>query len=268
MNSLISKAKNFTTTNINPSNSIRIQNIPTSVMAQRKCDQSPVIIEYCYNGDSVSIKTQRERNETDAMFIHGRKKLDKDDKSIIEELATTNAEYKKVNSFLADEIEQLKRENDLLKVELIKIHMSDSLTSNDSTSNQADLSASTPKSSIHSLQGLRSKLLNCSDSSMNSVVPCYNMNHISSGSSSASSSSWSISQSSQATNSSQGSSNSSHSVNKIQQFKSVDLSKYIDDEEDDELNDQSESDLYHDLSRESNSYSLNRPPSEFTCDSC
>ena len=132
---MVSKAKSPTApaTSINTSNTnIHIQHIPASAMTQRKCDQSPVIIEYCFNGDNVSITTQRERNEAEAMFIHGRKKLDKDDKSIIEELTTTNAEYKKVNSYLADEIEQLKRENDLLKVELIKIHMSDSLTSNDS----------------------------------------------------------------------------------------------------------------------------------------
>ncbi len=268
---MVSKAKNpIAAANTNT----RVQHIPASEATTKKCDQSPVIIEYCYNSDNVSITTQKQQREAEAMFIHGRKKLDKDDKSIIEELATTNAEYKKVNSYLADEIEQLKRENDLLKVELIKIHMSDSLTSNDSTTNQADLSASTPKSSIRSLEGLRSKILNCSDSSMHSVVPCYNMNQISSGSSSTSSSSWSISQSSHATNSSHASSSSSESgnsqnANKIQQFKSIDLSKYIDDEEeDDEFQDQSEFDLYHDFSSESNPHSLNHPPSEFTCDSC
>lgn len=271
ISNLVNKAKNPTTTT---TNNIRIQHIPTSVIAAtKKCDQSPVIIEYCFNNSdnitkgSTAQGQHNEYTELEAMFIHGRKKLDKDDKSIIEELATTNAEYKKVNSYLADEIEQLKRENDLLKVELIKIHMSDSLTSNDSATNQIDLSASTPKSSIRSLEGLSSKLLNCSDSSMHSAGQCYNMTQISSACSSASSSSWSISQSSQATNSSHGSSGcDNQAVNKIQQVKSIDLSKYIDDEEEDEFHDQYEFDLYDDVSSESKN--LNHPPSEFTCDSC
>lgn len=211
------------------------------------------------------------------MFIQGRKKLDKDDKALIEELATTNAEYKKVNSYLADEIEQLKRENDQLKVELVKVHMSDSLTSSDSsaslnTNHQTDLSSSTPKN-IRNLEVLRSKLsLNCSDNSMH-TVPCFNTTQISSGSSSASSSSWSISQSSQATNSSQGSGTKDRMAHKgFEKFKSIDLSKYIDNEDEDEdcdeeFNAQYDFDLYHNISGECEQ-SVHRPPLEFTIDSC
>jgi hypothetical protein len=55
-------------------------------------------------------------------------KLDKDDKSVMEELSTTNAEFKKVNEYLINEIEHLKRENDYLKVELLKMHMNESLS--------------------------------------------------------------------------------------------------------------------------------------------
>jgi hypothetical protein len=74
--------------------------------------------------------------------------LDKNEKIIIEELSTTNAEFKKVNSFLVNEIEQLKKENDFLKVELIKLHMNDSLTSNESSiCNDLNSTASSSSSS-------------------------------------------------------------------------------------------------------------------------
>jgi hypothetical protein len=55
--------------------------------------------------------------------------LNKDDKAVLEELSTTNVEYKKVNTFLINEIEKLKKENDFLKVELLKIHMTESFSS-------------------------------------------------------------------------------------------------------------------------------------------
>jgi hypothetical protein len=47
-------------------------------------------------------------------------KLTKDDKSLIEELTTTNLEFKKVNLFLINEIESLRKENLFLKSELLK----------------------------------------------------------------------------------------------------------------------------------------------------
>jgi hypothetical protein len=67
-------------------------------------DQAPVLIEHSVNG-----------------LIQG-SKLQKDSNSIIEELSTANCEYKKVNCFLINEIELLKKENDYLKVELLKLH--------------------------------------------------------------------------------------------------------------------------------------------------
>lgn len=258
---------------------IRIQHIPIPSSAGalnntnsiNKVDQSPVIIEYCYNNDKKTITNvikSTDNTECDSMYVHGRKKLDKDEKSIIEELATTNAEYKKVNSYLADEIEQLKRENDLLKVELIKVHMSDSLTSSDSSAssvntNDQNLNSSTPKQ-LHNIRSNTNNKygLNCSDNSMH-TVPCFNSSnqHISSGNSSASSSSWSIS-------------NSSHKQQKktqtINEFKSIDLSKYIDnddDEDESEFVDNYEHYLHHHHTDEESDVSINNPPLEFTIDS-
>lgn len=72
-------------------------------------------------------------------------KVTKNDKLIIEELSTTNGEYKKVNEFLINEIELLKKENDFLKVELLKIHLNDSL--NDLTPNETANSSSVSNSS-------------------------------------------------------------------------------------------------------------------------
>lgn len=57
-------------------------------------------------------------------FRHG-SKLSKDEKCVLEELSTSNAEFKKVNAYLANEIEELKKENEFLKVELIKAKLSD-----------------------------------------------------------------------------------------------------------------------------------------------
>jgi hypothetical protein len=72
--------------------------------------------------DSSSVSNQSNK------FKHGLK-LNKDEKAVIEELSTTNVEYKKVNTFLINEIEKLKKENDFLKVELLKIHMTESFIS-------------------------------------------------------------------------------------------------------------------------------------------
>lgn len=249
----------------------RVQHIPISVskaqasgqQSVKKCDQSPVIIEYCYNSDKVNIVTsdqsqQKQKKKTpeiESMFVQGRKKLDKDESSIIEELSTTNAEYKKVNSYLVSEIEQLKRENDLLKIELIKVHMSDSLSSSDSLgenrNQNQNLNSSTPKqTSLH--QGTAHKL----DSSLH-TVPCFNVTSNSSGHSSTSSSSWSIS-----TNSANSSQTSHHSSEAIHQFKSVDLSKYIDDDEEDDDNLSN----HYEFDEDSNDVNAH-PPFEFTCDS-
>lgn len=263
--------------------SFSIQHIPVPSGAMlptnnliNKVDQSPVIIEYCYNNSNTKSQIEGAADsECDSMYVHGRKKLNKDEKSLIEELATTNAEYKKVNSYLADEIEQLKRENDLLKVELIKIHMSDSLTSSDSSAssvnpNDPNLNSSTPKHlhNIRNLDVLRSKyVLNCSDNSMH-TVPCYNSStqHISSGNSSASSSSWSISNSNQ--NSSQiHKRKETQTKAAINEFKSIDLSKYIDnDDDEDESEFVDNYEHYYNHTDEDSDVSINNPPLEFTID--
>ena len=354
---MIAKEKNNPSVVVNPPH-IRIQHIPAIPITPKKCDQSPVIIEYCFNNETVSITTTKSNTSPSystsssstqnnhhhqnhhqqhnhpamaTMFVHGRKKLDKDDKSIIEELATTNAEYKKVNSFLSDEIELLKRENDLLKFELIKVHMSDSGVCNQLTNSgsaahseaeeeggcciggsstciSTENSASTPmnKSSMRNIEvALRSKFLNCSTSSINNnsmvyTVPCFNMtsnnnnttnqekkhrnsNSSSSGNSSASSSSWSISATASSiihgTNSSHGIVDSNVNNNKIQEFKSIDLSKYIDDDDDDNEDDEDEfydqydydnnnninnHSMYTNNSNSSENGSINHPPLEFT----
>jgi hypothetical protein len=59
-------------------------------------------------------------NQSMATGYHRGSKLIKDDKSLIEELTTTNLEYKKVNLFLINEIEVLRKENLFLKNELCK----------------------------------------------------------------------------------------------------------------------------------------------------
>jgi len=84
INSLVNKAK----TELTPSSrsNIRVQHIPAG-LPNKKCDQSPVIIEYCFNSDTVNITTttsrDRHHSNPEAMFIQGRKKLDKDDKALI-----------------------------------------------------------------------------------------------------------------------------------------------------------------------------------------
>lgn len=72
-------------------------------------------------------------------------KLEKDGKIVIEELSTNNAEYKKVNSFLIEEIENLKRENEFLKSELLKMHSSLNMSQN---SSRSSLSISGSSSSL------------------------------------------------------------------------------------------------------------------------
>lgn len=83
-----------------------------------------------------SSSTKSSKNST------GYLKLEKDGRSVLEELSTTNAEYKKVNSFLIDEIEQLKRENEFLKSELLKISSSSASSSVHSSQNSLRSSSS------------------------------------------------------------------------------------------------------------------------------
>jgi hypothetical protein len=66
-------------------------------------------------------------------YSHGAKLL-KDDKSVIEELTTARNEFKKVNQFLIDEIESLKKENVYLKSELSRYVLCSSQTSSSSSS--------------------------------------------------------------------------------------------------------------------------------------
>lgn len=87
----------------------------------------------------------------------------KDNKSIIEELSTTNGEFKKVNEFLITEIEQLKRENDFLKVELLKMHMSDSL--NDLSTASTDTNATTSTQNTSSISNSSSSINTSSNAS-------------------------------------------------------------------------------------------------------
>lgn len=92
-------------------------------------------------GDDVT--TSNKSNKSGSFKVGA--KLEKDEKSVLEELSTTNAEFKKVNEYLINEIEQLKRENDYLKVELLKMHMNDSLSESSSlcsSSTHNDLSSS------------------------------------------------------------------------------------------------------------------------------
>ena len=268
-----------------------------------KVDQSPVIIEYCFNDQTDKQPDSPGSVESDSMFVHGRKKLDKDEKSIIEELSTTNAEYKKVNTYLANEIEQLKQENDFLKIELIKLHMSDSLTSSDSSMGSGVVnnenrevyhSSSTPISqkiqqsvslsslaAVRSMQVLGAAFINCSntDNSMHTVP----YGHVSSGkqhklgeqrmssaSSSASSSSWSIS-----TSSHPSSSQKPAAIPSNYYKNTIDLSKYMDDDDDGDGDKDEENvpnqyyneyDLYQNTDDDSD-LSAHNPPLEFPIDS-
>ena len=94
----------------------------------------------------------KNRRESSSKFVQSSKlsninnvtcKIEKDDKISFEELSDTNTEYKKINTFLIEEIEDLKRENEFLKSELLKIHASssnlnrDSLFSSSASSNES-----------------------------------------------------------------------------------------------------------------------------------
>ncbi len=88
---------------------IILQNKKLNNASQAKNDQPSVLIEYCgidINDENVYYCSPESLNR---QRLNG-SKLEKDEKSIIEELSTTNAEFKKVNSFLVNEIEQLKKE--------------------------------------------------------------------------------------------------------------------------------------------------------------
>jgi tetratricopeptide (TPR) repeat protein len=84
----------------------RKNNLIDSIIKQKDIDSAVVILNQ-------SLSTQSPQSS-----ISNGTKLHKDDKSIIEELKVTNTEYKKLNSFLIDEISQLKHENSYLKEEM------------------------------------------------------------------------------------------------------------------------------------------------------
>ena len=187
-------------------------------------------------------------------------KLEKDEKSTIEELSTSNAEFKKVNSFLVNEIDELKKENDFLKVELIKLHMNDSFTSESSicNHNQYYSTASNNTKNENNYISTVGNIINGIDSSRGSPknnqtnvvlqTKCSNINNDTeisddyktpnrilnnlkqSSNSSASSSSWSISSTSTTSSSSLSSNKASqlirkplncNIINKISEKKSV-----------------------------------------------
>lgn len=179
-------------------------------------------------------------------------------------MSTTNDEYKKVNEFLINEIEQLKRENDYLKVELLKIHMNDSLSDLSSVSNDTNTS-------------------NINNTS------CFNANNTSSISNSSSSITTS------ASHASNTNTNTSHDdllhkndltgavLTMTSQYKTkqneksqsnarnvIDLSKYINNEDDDSDAEAEDIDFFsnnhQNLDDSCNSTNLNLPPNEFTID--
>lgn len=92
----------------------RKNNLIDSIVRQRDIDSAVVILSQS------SPIPQRSTGNTLSTISNGTK-LHKDDKSIIEELQVTNTEYKKLNSFLIDEISQLKHENSYLKEEMKRL---------------------------------------------------------------------------------------------------------------------------------------------------
>ena len=292
---------------------IILQNKKLNNASQAKNDQPSVLIEYCgidINDENVYYCSPESLNR---QRLNG-SKLEKDEKSIIEELSTTNAEFKKVNSFLVNEIEQLKKENDFLKVELIKLHMNDSLTSdssiyehnqdlNSTASNATNENSytSTASSSISSNDSTRCSPINnqpnvllqgkCSNINSEAEISSdfktpnrilKNLNKQSS-TSSASSSSWSISSASTTSTSSLSSHKASqlnrntiksNIINKISEKKpaKIDLSRYINDEDDDDEGDHDYDDSFvnKNVGDTDDEFDLNSssnhllPPKEFT----
>lgn len=183
-------------------------------------------------------------------------KLNKDDKSIIEELSTTNGEYKKVNEFLINEIEQLKKENDFLKVELLKIHMNDSLNDLSSSDNANSSSISNSSSSILTTNSN----LNGSSSSSNDV-----------SNESLDTYKYLARNPSGLTMTSQRNEKSQHRTNLNDNTNRIDLSKYINNEDDEDSDAEIEDNIFNELNNQNllhDTYhtSFNLPPNEFVID--
>lgn len=189
-------------------------------------------------------------------------KLDKDEKSIIEELSTTNAEYKNINIFLINEIEQLKRENDYLKVELLKMHMSDSLNTNVDPDNIENIENIMFDNTTVLNNGACSKTT-IKDQSSSPKSLKDNSNSINSNNENAGGKSGSISTSTSSSNNNSNSTSSSLScssntksnVEQNDDYRSsplqicnnkknrqIDLSKYLDNDDDDDDDDEDEDD--------------------------
>lgn len=169
-----------------------------------------------------------------AQFNHA-SKVTKNDKLMIEELSTTNGEYKKVNEFLINEIELLKKENDFLKVELLKIHLNDSL--NDLSSNEPANSSSVSNSS--------SSVLTNNSSVSSHDISARSLDNLGQKPSN-------LTMTSQRNLKSQNANDNR-----------IDLSKYINNE------DESDDDMFNELSDPNDSYTssnLSLPPHEFIVD--
>jgi hypothetical protein len=185
-------------------------------------------------------------------------KLQKDSKSIIEELSTANCEYKKVNCFLINEIEILKKENDYLKVELLKMHVDDSKSSQDDENFVQDKNKDKFTSHLRTMNNLNDVSPTGDDSehacaSEDALVNCSNSSY---GSSSSGLTTFSSSLSNDGCTNHQSSNESiclavnESSVRKVNSerpkvptsdrrlnncsLNKIDLSKYIDNEDDDE----------------------------------
>lgn len=209
-------------------------------------------------------------------------KLVKSSDSVIEELTTTNSEYRKVNTFLVDEIEQLKNENDYLKVELLKIHAV--MSSNNSASSNGSITSSMMHTSSSTDSGCANGgILGRSSSHDNDHTSTekFSKDKINDGEPVADfvrhdrskSKAYGQKSTSKIDYSSHYQPSGSRPVEET--AKTIDLSKYIDENEDDEYDvDHRHSHRYNDYtnSEEDGNYSddsgsNNAPPFEFTIDS-
>ena len=195
-------------------------------------------------------------NETKTRFKHA-SKLYKDDKSIIEELSTTNGEFKKVNEFLINEIEQLKKENDFLKVELLKIHMNDSCNDLSSSDNANTSSISNSSSSILTTNSnLNASSSNSSSNDVSSeCLDPFKYQILSRNPSGLTMTSQRIEK--------------SHDRNLNDNKNRIDLSKYINNDDDEDSDAEAEENIFSDLNNSNDSFTsanLRVPPNEFIID--
>ena len=168
----------------------------------------------------------------------------KDERSVIEELVTTNREYKKVNTFLVNEIEQLKQENEQLKVELLKLNMSSGRESMTSDSDMVAMNGSEKVRAIYDKYNLDSGVLTVSDQEEDKMAET-ELEFCDSACQASSSSSGNFGASNSA---------SKYSNNNLTKILSsapnggsnrIDLSKYIDNESDDNTNDEDSDDSHN-----------------------